>query len=126
VFASCNTGVFVEPRTLAASEIEGTYRSSDQAGVLGILELGLVRLESSRVYTAVLSGKNPEEFGTSEGIGTLADDHLVLNFDRGLNSDFYFEAKVTLNDAGDPVITGEFIFPDQKEQLPVEFLLQTN
>lgn len=90
------------------------------------MQLRLVRLENTRVYRAVLSGANPQEFGTVEGIGTLADDHLVLNFDRGLKSEFYFEADVTPTAPGEATLTGDFIFPDQREQLQVEFILGAN
>ena len=91
-----------------------------------MLQLSLVRSENTRVYSALLSGENAELFGTAEGIGTLADDHLVLNFDRGLKTDFYFEGKVQLESGLVRALAGEFIFPDQTEQLAVEFTLLDN
>jgi len=66
------------------------------------------------------------EVEPAEGIGTLGDLHLILNFDRGESSDFYYEGMVVLTPQeakglaiGD--IDGQFVFPDQEETLPVVF-----
>ena len=111
---------FVEPRTLTAGEISGVYRSDGTVGPLGILTLELARVEQSRVYAARFSGEDEELFGVAEAIGTLAEDHLVLHIDRGQAYDYYFEGTV-LPGNGSPSISGEFIFPDQAENLVVSF-----
>ncbi len=123
VGGSCSSAEFIEPRSLTAREISGIYRSVEPVGVLGLLQLELVRFEQSRVYAARVQGDDEEQFGSVEGIGTLADDHLVLHIDRGMAFDYYFEGAVQVSNSG-TTITGEFIFPDQAEQQPVVFVLQ--
>lgn len=119
---SCSgTEGFVDPRVLAAGEISGSYASSSPVGVLGVLQLDLARFEQSRLYSAVVSGEDVNEFGSAEGIGTLADGHLALHFDRGLDYDYYFEGEIAVANGG-YTISGEFIFPDQADRLPVTFV----
>ncbi|MCB1216198.1 hypothetical protein KDL44_02325 [bacterium] len=120
VLSCSGGGDFVDPRLLQATEISGTYRSDSTVGVLGVLRLELARVEQSRVYAARLSGDDPEAFGSADGIGTLADGHLVLHFDRGEEFDYFFEGDV-LGAEGASSISGEFIFPDQSDMLPVSF-----
>ena len=36
----------------------------------------------------VLLGEDPEQFGSADGIGTLADNHMVMHFDRGEAYDY--------------------------------------
>jgi hypothetical protein len=100
----------------------GNYRSLDEVGPLGHLRLNLIRrAETETVYDATLSGEASSDFGESEGVGTLGNEHLILNFDRGLESDFYFQGNIVLSGEAVNSINGTFVFPDQAEQLAVEF-----
>ncbi|MCH7472178.1 hypothetical protein IIA79_04420 [bacterium] len=103
-------------------ELSGTYLSDEQVGVLGILLLELERVPgSTRVYKATLAGLNGGELGGSEGIGTLGNEHLILNFNPGSDLDYYLELTVELDGSSISTMSGTFIFPDQKEPLEVTF-----
>lgn len=91
-------------------------------GSLGTLALELERVEDSRVFNATLSSRDDADAGESIGVGTLGNEHLILNFDRGLLSDYYFEGDVALEGTAVARLEGQFIFPDQPEPLPVVFL----
>lgn len=122
LFGCGGTSDFIDPRVLPSREISGRYRSDSIVGALGRIQLDLARVEESRVYAARIMGEDPEQFGSADGIGTLADNHMVMHFDRGEAYDYYFEGTV-LGVDGATSISGEFIFPDQKENLPVSFSL---
>lgn len=109
---------------LALSEpldIDGTYRSTSSVGALGTLEMVVrKRTRSIRVFEAELSG--PElAISPSEGVGTLGNDHLVLNFEIGAVDDFYFQGFVQQDGSAISGLNGSFIFPGQDEDLAVEF-----
>ena len=88
---------------------------------LGIVTLEINIVEELGTFKAWVTATETE--GISEGIGTVGDNHLILNFDRGLNSDFYFEGTFETLALGNIVtrIDGRFIFPDRADPLPVVF-----
>ena len=102
--------------------IDGLYRSVSNVGELGRLDMVVRKRENSiRVFEAELSS-DQLEVDNSIGRGTLGNLHLVLNFDIGATDDFYFEGNVQQDGSGEVTgISGNFIFPAQEEQLPVEF-----
>jgi len=102
--------------------IAGTYWSEQAVGALGTLALSLERVEHSRVFDAVMTSRDDEELGESEGIGTLGNEHLILNFDRGKLDDYYFEGSVVRDGEIVLRIEGQFIFPDRSQTVPVVFL----
>jgi hypothetical protein len=102
--------------------IDGVYRSNGNVGELGRLDLTVrKRVGGIRVFNAELTSDDLE-IEASTGRGTLGNLHLVLNFDIGAVDDFYFEGQVQ-QDSGGAVtgLVGNFIFPNQSEQLPVQF-----
>lgn len=119
--ASCSSGY---PMALSwpPHVIAGTYWSGQAVGALGTLELKLVRDDHTRVFNAELTSRDDAALGLSEGVGTLGNEHLILNFDRGRLSDYYFEGDVVLDGATVLRIEGQFIFPDHSPTTPVVFL----
>ena len=94
------------------------YRARRAAGA-GRLQLA--QRPGTRIYDARLTSLNSNDLGRSDGIGTLGNLHLILDFDRGTTADFYFEGNVQAS--GDVItgIAGQFVFADQRETLPVSF-----
>jgi len=124
--AGCQGSSFVVGPTMEVIDLTGRYTSTEEIGVLGLLTMDIERMEETRVFRAQVSGALVGEVEPSNGIGTLGDLHLILNFDRGELSDFYYEGMVVLTPQeaeglaiGD--INGQFVFPDQAETLPVVF-----
>ncbi len=68
--------------------------------------------DTRTVYTAEMVNLTGGAEVMLEGIGTLADDHLILNFDRGKESDFYFESTISEDSEGFIELDGMFVFPD--------------
>lgn len=96
-------------------DIEGTYQADDLVGDWGRVALQLERVGRSRVYDAVLANPQFDFFRDRVGQGTLANDHLIINFDQGLDTDFYFEGDVIVQNDVVLGFSGEFIFPDQAQ-----------
>src|SRR4051812_35562202 len=68
--------------------IDGLYRSTAAVGDLGQLQLVVrKRTKAIRVFEAQLTS-NLAEVEESPGVGTLGNQHLVLNFDLGATDDF--------------------------------------
>lgn len=102
--------------------VSGLYESDVEVGPLGRLQLNLVRRNNTQtIYDAKLSGISGADFGSSTGVGTIGNEHLILNFDRGKESDFYFQGMAQLSGETVTGIDGSFVFPDQTEQLTVHF-----
>jgi hypothetical protein len=91
-------------------------------GDLGQLQLVIrKRLKAVRVYNAELTS-DQLEVEQSDGVGTLGNAHLVVNFDIGASDDFYFQGDIQQDESGAVTgLSGTFIFPGQEEQLPVVF-----
>jgi hypothetical protein len=100
----------------------GLYRSTAAVGGLGELELTLLKREgSANVYDAQLESDSNVEIDASLGTGSLGEDHLIINFEIGEPDDYYFQGFVQQSGTAITGLTGTFIFPDQAEQLAVEF-----
>jgi hypothetical protein len=124
--AGCQGSEFVVGPVMDVIDLTGRYTSTEEIGALGLLILDIERVEETRVFRAQVSGALVGEVEPSNGIGTLGDLHLILNFDRGESSDFYYEGMVVLTPQeaeGLAIgnIAGQFVFPGQAETLPVVF-----
>lgn len=102
---------------------EGFYTSADTGGPLGRLRLELTLFENAaRTYDAVLTSLDDPQFGESVGVGTVGNQHIILNFDPGDAVDYYYEGSFVLDNAGlVSGIEGSFIWPDQDERLDANF-----
>ena len=121
VLGCSDSGFDTTPRILY-SDISGIYGADVNGRGLGRLAMTLERVEETRtVYSAEMINIINGEERMLEGIGTLTNDHLILNFDRGNNSDFYFESKVEEVSDGFLELDGQFIFPDSADSLPALF-----
>jgi hypothetical protein len=118
----CSGSLETDPRALLTSEVSGVWVSVAPVGGLGTLSLTLDRFEDSRTYDALLSSQTGPGLGASEGFGTLADRHLVLDFGTGRDDEYYYEAQVVESGGSITGIEGQFIFPDQAEALAVNFV----
>lgn len=123
LLAGCGSSSFninIETPPLNA---EGQYTSADTGGPLGRLSLELsLRENAVRTYDATLTSLDDPQFGESEGVGTVGNQHIILNFDPGANVDYYFEGTFVLdNDGLVSGIEGSFIWPDQDERLSASF-----
>ncbi len=116
---ACNSDFSPVP-TPETLELTGRYHSSEPFGSLGTITMQIEYSEDVFPYYVWLAGVE-EEDGLSFGIATIGDRHVILNFDRGLNSDFYFEGDVEVTDGQVEVITGMFVFPDNSESRPITF-----
>ena len=103
-------------------DLSGTYRSESEVPSLGNLELELALIEGTTWFDAVINTDLADSVEGSEGIATQGNLHLVINFDRGLLSDYYFEGVVTMTDDAIESLTGQFVFPDQAETMAVTFI----
>jgi hypothetical protein len=121
VLAGCGNSVAVDPRTLPAAEISGQWDSALNVGTLGKLHLELTRREQSRVYDAELTSQNLPGLGESLGVGTLADQHLILDFGPGETDEYYFEGNLVTSGTTITGLDGQLVFPDQQETLAVSF-----
>jgi hypothetical protein len=84
--------------------------------------MSLENVEDTRtVYTAEMTNIADGTETMLEGIGTVLDDHLILNFDRGKDSDFYFESRVLEDGDGFIELDGQFVFPDSAETVAAVF-----
>lgn len=102
----------------------GEYVSGDTGGSLGHLTLTLVLREGAqRTYDANLTSQDKPDFGESVGVGTVGNEHIILNFDRGKDTDYYFEGQLVLTGVSVTGISGQFVFPDLEETLPAEFTI---
>ncbi len=121
--AGCGGGTAWDTSVLPwIHDIQGTYQAETVVGDWGRVALQLERVGRSRVYDAALANPQFDFFRTREGQGTLANDHVILNFDQGLDTDFYFEGTVILDNDTVKGISGQFIFPDQSQPaLPAMF-----
>ena len=116
---SCTSGFRTVPQILF-DDITGIYRTVGEAGVLGDITIEIQLAENARtVYEARLTNSG----GVAEGLGTLADDHLILNFDRGTTDDYYFEGLVVTSGTVVTGIQGSFIFPDHTGTIPATFTI---
>lgn len=120
--AGCSSSDFTVGTTLPLKDLTGHYVSTTGAGTLGTLELALALAEDTDYFKAWISSSVSEGLAPSEGIASLGDNHLVINFDRGLLSDYYFEGMLELDGEAVQSITGQFVFPDMTEKLPVVFV----
>jgi hypothetical protein len=123
LLAGCGGGAAWDTEVLPwIHDVEGTYQARTVVGDWGVVVLQLERQERSRVYKATLANPHLDFFRTRKGIGTLANDHLILNFDTGYTDDFYFEGDVVQQDDIVQGLAGQFIFPDQEgRNLVLEF-----
>jgi hypothetical protein len=101
---------------------EGVYTSGDTGGPLGRLRLELTLRENAlRTYDATLSSLDDPRFGESTGVGTVGNEHIILNFDPGDPTDYYFEGALALTGGAVSGIEGRFVWPDQTENLSAVF-----
>lgn len=121
LLSACGGTLEIDPRDLLTSEVSGVWVSTAAVGELGLLELRLERRELSRVYDALLASQSGPGLGASEGFGTLADGHLILDFGTGDPGEFYYEAQIRDNGTVITGVDGQFVFPGQRETLPVQF-----
>jgi hypothetical protein len=118
----CSDSGFDTTPQILFGDISGLYAADVNQRGLGRLAMTLERVEETRtVYTAEMTNIVGDEEIMLEAIGTLTDDHLILNFDRGVDSDFYFESQVEEMVDGFIELDGRFIFPDFEETLPAVF-----
>lgn len=112
---SCSNTPYDDPAHIIFSDISGVYGADVEQHGLGRLAMTIELLENARtVYKAEITNLVGDTQTKLEGIGTLADDHLILNFDRGKTTDFYYESKVTSVGEGSYELNGQFIYPDSK------------
>jgi len=120
--SACSSSTFDDPPHILFADISGVYGADVEQRGLGRLAMSLELVEDTRtVYKAELTNLVDGEQLKLEAIGTLADDHLILNFDRGKTTDFYFESKVSESSEGLYELNGQFIFPDAPPNVPVVF-----
>ena len=119
--AGCGTSLGVDPRDLPTSEVSGEWESTSTVGALGSLHLELTREDQTRVYDAVLTSTAQPGLGESDGFGTLADGHLILDFGSGATDEYYFEGQIGLTGSVITSIDGQLVFPNQNPSLPVSF-----
>ena len=74
------------------------------------------------MFAIELTGTGLAELEPVEGVSTLGDNHVIMDFELGSDSDYYFEGTVTRVGEVIESISGQFIWPDQAETLLVTFL----
>jgi len=124
MLAGCSSSDFQITPTIAWFDMSGRYVSTEEIGPLGVIMLELERFEDTEIFTADLTSSASEDLEPVHGAGTLGDYHLILDFDIGIRSDYYFEGVVTLTGEQVESIDGQFVFPDQEETLPATFVAQ--
>lgn len=102
-------------------DLSGIYRTASAVGSMGELQLRLERIEDTTWFDALVESDLGSEINTSIGFLTLGDRHVVINFDRGLLSDYYFEGTVVMDGSEVDSLEGQFVFPDMEETLAVTF-----
>jgi hypothetical protein len=117
----CSTSGFTIGTQLPWVDISGMYVSDEEVGALGFLSLELERFEDTEYFTAIMTGSQLGDEDGSTGAATLGDLHLIIDFNIGLASDYYFEGLVEMSGEEVVAIDGQFVFPDQQEMLPVAF-----
>jgi hypothetical protein len=103
-------------------DMTGRYVSTTELGDLGIVTLDLERYEDTEIFSAYLTGSAVPDLEPGRGAGTLGDSHLIIDFDIGIRSDYYFEGMVAHTDGVVESISGQFIFPDETGVMPVTFV----
>ncbi len=121
LLGGCSSSGFTVGTQLPWVDIGGMYVSDQEVGALGYINLELERFEDTEYFSAVMAGSKLGDETGSTGAATLGDLHLIINFDIGFASDYYYEGMVEL--AGEQVVSidGQFVFPDQQETLPAMF-----
>lgn len=117
----CSSSDFTVGTQLPWVDISGMYVSDEAVGALGYLNLELERFEDTEYFTAIMTGSKLGDETGSTGAGTLGDLHLIIDFDIGMATDYYFEGMVELSGDAAVSISGQFVFPDQQEMLPAVF-----
>ena len=121
LLSGCSTSESWNPTPqLPLIDVSGRYSSSDIAGV-GEVELILRYDEDGGFFRAEMSRRINGGDGESIGVGTIGDDHLILNFDRRLDTDYYFAGNVALDGAAVDTIDGNFILPTGNGSIPAVF-----
>ena len=120
--SGCSSADFAVGISRLDYNLAGSFVSEDPVGELGRLSLELTQREDTVVFEAALSAEGSDELGYSEGIGTVGNGHLVLNFDRNLETDYYFEGTVEVTGDEATAINGNLVFPDLANPLPVRFI----
>lgn len=121
VLASCSSSDFVVGVSEPLIDVSGRYTSNAAVGYLGTLELDLSWIEGTGFFSAWVSSDLSTDLSPSGGIASPGDFHIVINFDRGLLSDYYFEGMIVMNGETVQFLDGQFVFPDQTETLQVVF-----
>ena len=103
-------------------DISGRYVSEAEVGGLGTLTIVVELVEDTHVFAIELTGTGLAELEPVEGVSTLGDNHVIMDFELGSDSDYYFEGTVTRVGEVIESISGQFIWPDQAETLLVTFL----
>jgi hypothetical protein len=119
VFASCGGEENLPPT--AAFNLNGQYQSTAAVGDLGVLTLFVLERETAGIYDTVLRSNVSPAIEDIEGVATIGGTHLIINFDRGSQNDFYFEGEVTAASGSAQSINGQFIFPDSEPRLSATF-----
>jgi hypothetical protein len=105
-------------------DVAGEYTSTETIGSLGHVHLHLEHVEDTQtVYRAELSSEDNPDLGVSKGVGTIGADHVILNFDRGQQTDYYFQGFVQLYNDNVVGIDGTFIEPDLNSPVAVLFVI---
>ena len=117
----CSSSDFTVGTQLPWVDLSGVYVSDEAVGALGFLSLSLERFEDTEYFTAIMTGSQLGDENGSGGAGTLGDLHLIIDFDIGFATDYYFEGMVEISGDRVVAIDGQFVFPDQQEMLPAVF-----
>jgi len=118
----CSSSDFQITPAVPWFDLSGRYASTDEIGALGILTLELEQFEDTVYFSATLTGSAVTEMAEVHGAATLGDYHVIVDFDIGVRSDYYFEGDVTVTEGRVESIDGQFVFPDQEETLPTTFV----
>lgn len=119
---SCASSTYRAGLTEPWLDMTGRYVSTAEIGELGIVMLELERFEDTEIFSASMTGSAVPDLEPGRGAGTIGDFHLILDFNIGFSSDYYFEGDVSLSSGSVESIAGQFIFPDSVETLPVTFV----
>lgn len=120
--AGCTSSTYQAGLTEPWLDMSGRYVSTAEIGNLGIVMLELERYEDTEVFSASMTGSAVPELEPGRGAGTIGDLHLILDFNIGFSSDYYFEGLVTQTNGVVESFSGQFLFPDEQDVLPVTFV----